>query len=196
MKNFLVAISAFILFGSICSAQSADYIRPSSIGVSFILNDFETAERIRSSSLSSVINKDQISKLREMTPGLAVSYFKGLKNHIDFAGTLAGSFARFSLNDQTATSDQFLLEGDASVNFKLFSDKYLFTPYINVGVGLSMYDGEFGTFLPLGGGLKVNLFDEAAIFVNSQYRVPVTSETNSYHFMGSIGIAGTIGGKK
>ena len=131
-----------------------------------------------------------------MTPGLAISYFKGLKNHIDFAGTVAASFARFALEDQTPTNDQFLLEGDASVNLKMFSDKYIFTPYLNVGVGVSLYDGKFGTFLPLGAGLKLNLFDEAAIFMTSQYRVPVTTETNNYHFTGSIGIAGTIGGKK
>jgi hypothetical protein len=196
MNNFLVALSIGIFFGTVSSAQSVDYTRPSSIGVSFVLNDFASAERIRSSSFSSVINKKQFSKIREMVPGLAVSYFKGLKNNIDFAGTLAGSFASISLADNTPTSDQFLLEGDASVNLKLFSDKYLFTPYINLGIGISLYDGEFGTFLPLGAGLKLNIFNEAAIFINSQYRVPVTSETNNYHFFNSFGIAGTIGGSK
>ena len=100
---------------------------------------------------------------------------------------------KISLDKETPSSDKFLLETDASLNLKMFSDKYIFTPYINIGVGASIYDGKAGAFLPLGGGLKVNLFDEAAIFINSQYRVPVTSTTSAYHFFNSIGIAGTIG---
>jgi OmpA-OmpF porin, OOP family len=37
------------------------------------------------------------------------------------------------------------------------------------------------------------LFDEAHFFINSQYRIPVTTNTANYHFLHSIGIAGVIG---
>jgi len=50
--------------------------------------------------------------------------------------------------------------------------------------------------MPLGLGLKINFFDEAHLFLTSQYRVPVTTETASYHFQHSIGIAGILGKKK
>jgi hypothetical protein len=197
MKKILLvlAVSGFSFYVSF--AQKGNYIRPNALGVSFVLNDFATAERVRNSSVAAVIRDKEWSKFKEMTPGLAISYFKGLRNNIDFASTLAGSFAKISLPDDVSQGDdKFLLEGDASVNLKMFNDHYIFTPYINVGVGLSVYKGDFGTFIPLGGGFKVNLFDEAAIFINSQYRIPVTSATNNYHFFNSIGIAGVIGGKK
>lgn len=197
MKKLLIVLFVTNLFVADAFAQKGDHIRPSSFGVSFSLTDYTTAQRIRNSSLSTVINRDQKAKFSEMSPGLAISYFKGLHDHIDFASTLNGTFVSVPIEGQIQSSnDQFLLEGDASVNLKLFSDKYIFTPYLSAGVGVSTYDGEFGAFLPLGGGLKVNLFDEAAIFVNSQYRVPVITETGNYHFFHSLGIAGIIGKKK
>jgi OOP family OmpA-OmpF porin len=70
-------------------------------------------------------------------------------------------------------------------------------PYLIAGVGAQMYGGTyFGAFIPTGVGMKVNLFDDAHFFVNSQYRIPVTKETVNYHFFNQIGIAGRIGTKK
>jgi OOP family OmpA-OmpF porin len=193
MKKFLVSIVALTAFALNGSAQNTDYIRPKALAVSFTLNDFETASRIRSQSLSSVLNNKQWAKLKDMTPGIAITYFKGLRNHVDFAATVSGSFVNIQLEDHEGNAEDFLLETDASLNLKMFPDNYVFTPYLNVGVGASVYDGKLGAFIPLGGGFKFNLFNEAAIFINSQYRVPVTTSTSAYHFFHSIGIAGTIG---
>lgn len=197
MKKLLVFIMGCTMVLPECFGQNNDdYIRPTSLGVSFFFNDYTTAERIRSGTLSSVLRNKQWAKFREMSPGLAVTYIQGLKKHIDFAGTLAGSFTKTALPDQTRSNDNFLLEGDASLNLKMLSDRYIFTPYLIAGVGASSYDGKIGAFMPLGGGLKVNFFDEAALFITSQYRVPVTTETSNYHFFNSIGFAGVIGKKK
>jgi len=197
MKKVLAAILALFLVGPVVHAQD-DEIRPAAIGVSFILNDYVTAQRIRSSSLSNVLNTNQWAKVKEMAPGLALSYFKGLRNKIDFAGTLAGSYVSYTIPDHApSSSDQFLLEGDASLNFKMVSEKYWVQPYLIAGVGAQMYSGTyFGAFIPTGVGLKVNLFDDAHFFVTSQYRIPVTKGTVEYHFFNQFGIAGRIGNKK
>lgn len=197
MKRMLAIFLAISLILPAVHGQD-DEIRPAAIGVSFILNDFTTADRIRSSSLSSVLSKKQWSKLSEMSPGIAISYFKGLRKHIDFAGTLAGSFVNYQLQNRQSTSgDKFLLEADASLNLKLVSEKYWVQPYLIAGVGAQMYEGiHFGAFIPTGAGIKVNLFDDAHFFVASQYRIPVTKETVNYHFLNQIGIAGRIGPKK
>jgi OmpA-OmpF porin, OOP family len=197
MKKFLVSLMVFVLVLPDCFAQSGDYVRPTSIGVSFFFNDFTTAERIRSGSLSTVLREKQWAKFRDMAPGLALSYIKGISNHVDVAGTMAGSFVKVPLPGQgIGREENFLLEGDASLNLKMLTDRYVFTPYLIAGAGASVYDGKFAAFMPLGGGVKVNFFDEAALFVTSQYRVPVTSENNNYHFMYSVGFAGIIGKKK
>ena len=196
MKKVMALLCASALLAFNLHAQDSSSLRPAAIGVSFLLNDFTTAQRIRSTSLDAVFRDKRLAKINEMAPGLAVTYFKGIQKHIDFAGTLAGSFLKYPYrNRAAATTDAFLLEGDASVNLKMFSDDYVFTPYLNVGIGASMYKDHYGAFMPLGGGFKFNLFDEAAIFINAQYRVPVTAGAN-YHLMYSFGVAGRIGKKK
>ncbi|HZI54557.1 MAG TPA: OmpA family protein [Chitinophagaceae bacterium] len=197
MKKILAALLALFLIGPAGFSQD-DEIRPAAIGVSFILNDYTTAQRIRSSSLSSVINNGEWADVKDMAPGLALSYFKGLRKHIDFAGNLAGSFARYTIpNHAPSSTDKFLLEADASLNFKMVSEKYWVQPYLLAGLGAQMYGGSyFGAFIPTGVGMKLNLFDDAHIFVTAQYRIPVTKESVEYHFFNQFGIAGRIGKKK
>lgn len=195
MKKLLVLLSV-LFFIKDGFAQTGSYIRPAALGISFNVVDYTTAQRIRSSSIGTVINRKQAAKIKEMSPGLSITYFKGLRNHIDFAGTLLGSYTRVLLDGNTTQDDQFLLEGDASVNLKMFSENYFFSPYLSAGVGFSSYNQRVGAFVPLGGGLKFNLFNEAAIYITTQYRVPVTTETGAYHFVHGFGISGIIGSKK
>ncbi|HKZ68053.1 MAG TPA: OmpA family protein, partial [Chitinophagaceae bacterium] len=152
----------------------------------------------RTGSLSRVLANKQWAKFKDMAPGIAITYFKGLRKHIDFAGTLAGSFVNYPILSRPASSgDKFLLEADASVNLKMVSEKYWVQPYLVAGIGAQMYDGTyFGAFIPTGIGMKLNLFDDAHLFVTSQYRIPVTKETVNYHFFNQVGIAGRIGVKK
>jgi len=196
MKKVLAVFLALCLIVPAGFAQD-DEIRPAAVGISFILNDFTTPERIRSTSLSYVLDNKQWAKISEMSPGIALSYFKGLKKHIDFAGTLAGTFANYTLPDHTTASNKFLLEGDASLNLKMVSEKYWVQPYVIAGVGAQMLGGShFGAFIPTGLGLKVNIFDDTHFFVTSQYRIPVTRESVVYHFFNQFGIAGRVGNKK
>lgn len=193
MKNVLAALIVSCLLSTNIFAQDKP-IRPAALGVSFIMNDFNTAQRIRNGSLSQVFRDKSWSKFKEMSPGLALTYFKGLKPNVDFAGTLAASFVNYPLRNKPAgSSDALLLEGDVSANFKLLDESYWVTPYVTAGVGASKYRGYYAAFLPVGLGIKVNLFDEAAVFLGSQYRIPVSYETGNYHFIYSFGISGVIG---
>ncbi|MBK5271933.1 MAG: OmpA family protein [Bacteroidia bacterium] len=195
MKKILTAIVALYLLVPSSYGQD-DEIRPPAIGISFFFNDFMTAGRIRTTSLNAVLRDKQWAKFGEMSPGVAITYFKGLQKHIDFAGTLGGSFVNYPLPDKIFTNERFLLEATAVMNFKLTTEKYWLQPFLIAGVGGHKYGSYYGAFIPLGLGFKINFFDEAHIFVNSQYRVPVTTGTANYHFQHSIGIAGIIGKKK
>jgi OmpA-OmpF porin, OOP family len=197
MPNFTRMFLALLcLQSSIVFGQEGDYIQQPALSIHFTLFDFQSAENIRNSSLSSALVKKEFGKVKYMSPGLAIAYSQGLSNHFDYSITMAGSFLDYPMPEQSTTgNDKFLLEVDASVRGKMFSDKYWFTPYLQAGVGASKYEGYFGAFLPLGVGLQLNFFDEAFLQVNSQYRVPVTGTVN-YHFYHSIGLAGNIGKRK
>jgi OmpA-OmpF porin, OOP family len=195
MKKLLAALFAFCLLAPSTHAQS-DEVRPKAIGISFFFDDFATANRIRTTSLSSVLSGKKIAKFREMSPGLAINYFKGIRKHVDIVATLGGTFVRYPMPNKSFSDDKLLLEATAMVNLKMTSEKYWVQPYLSAGVGAHKYSIYYGAFLPLGLGLKVNFFDEAHLFINSQYRIPVTTETANYHFQHSIGVAGRIGKKK
>lgn len=194
MKKYLLILSSFILFQSGSFAQ-AKYIRAPSIGISFIFNDYETPDRIKATSIRQVLKEKQWAGLNEMSPGLAITYFKGLHPKVDFAATLAGSFVDDALPERTA-DNAFLMEGDAVLHLKMLTDRYLFTPYLIAGVGASKFNGYFGAYMPMGGGFKVNFFDEASFFINAKYHLPVTTATVRRHFVYSMGIAGVIGKRK
>jgi OmpA-OmpF porin, OOP family len=195
MKKILFALFALYLCAPAAHAQD-DEIRPKALGVSFFLNDFTTANRIRTTSLSSVLSNRQWAKLRDMVPGLAVTYFKGIRKHVDIAATIGGSFLNYPMPGKTFTNNNLLLEANGAVNLKMTTEKYWVQPYISLGIGAHKYKSYYGAFMPLGVGFKVNFLDEAHLFVNSTYRVPLTVETANYHFQHSIGIAGRLGKKK
>jgi hypothetical protein len=196
MNKLLTFVVVLLLAVQGATAQKPT-LRPAAVGISFFFNDFTTPNRIRTSSLSTVIRDDKWAKFSEMSPGLAISYFKGVLPYIDFAGSIAFSFPEISLPAKANNSgSSLLMEADASFNFKLLSEDYWFTPYAIAGVGGSKYKSYYGAFIPLGLGVKVNFYDEAALFIASQYRVPVTGETNNYHMMTSFGVAGVIGNNK
>ena len=92
MKKILSAFFALYLLVPSTYGQNKDNVRQPAIGISFFLNDFITADRIRTTSLSSVISDKKFAKMSQMSPGIAINYFKGLTDHIDFAANLGGSF--------------------------------------------------------------------------------------------------------
>lgn len=195
MKKILATlfISAFLI--PVAHSQD-DEIRQPALGLSFTLTDFTSASRIRATSLNYVLSNHQMAKIKDMAPGVALTYFKGLTKHIDFAGSLGGCFVEYPFPNKTFFNNSFLLTADAQVNLKMTTDKYWVQPYITGGIGAHTYQGYYGAYLPVGLGLKINLWDDVNIFVTTQYRAPVTRETANYHFFHGIGIAQALGKKK
>ncbi len=196
MKKISGLVLALTLLHTIAFSQDEDYIQNPTLGVHFIFNDFKSAQAIRSTSLGTALRNKQFGKIKDMSPGLAINYIHGLSPHFYFTGMFTGSFLDYPYQDGTNSGkDHLLMEVDASIRGKMFSNKYVVSPYFQVGIGGSKYKGYWGAFIPLGLGLQVNLFDEAFMLINTQYRVPVT-QTANYHFMHSIGLAGVIGKRK
>lgn len=193
-KVFLLLITISLFITSY--AQTENYKKTQALGISFILNDFQTAADIRNSGLVSVLKAKNFFNSKRQHPGIAVNYLSGLSQHIDFAASIEGSFLDYPIDNKPAFNENgFLLEATANVNMKLLTDRYWVTPYIDLGVGASNYKSYFAAFLPVGLGLQVSLFREGFVFVNSQYRIPVT-ENAAYHFTHSVGIAANIISRK
>ena len=197
MKKLVVSLLFTVSLAPYITGQNKDALRPAEIGVSFNLYDFLTASRIRSSSFNSVLSNDKWAKLSQMSPGLGLHYFKGLQNHIDFAGTLSGAFLNYPMPSKPDfASDKLLLAFDAAAQLKLTTEKYWVQPFLSAGVGGHKYRSYWGAFIPLGIGMNIDFFNEGKLFFSSQYRVPVTTGSANYHFFHAIGLSGRITKKK
>ncbi|RYG44949.1 MAG: hypothetical protein EOO01_18600 [Chitinophagaceae bacterium] len=194
-RGFLLVL-CFILFHFVVSSQVKSYIQDPTLSVFFAFNDFKSAANVRASSLSTAIRKRQFGKISEMSPGLGLNYIEGLHKHFDVSVSLTGSFLDYPFEKKPALNkDNFLVEGDVSLRGKMFSNKSIFSPYLQLGAGASFYAGYYAAYIPAGAGIQLSFFDEAYLLVNAQYRIPVTA-LSSYHFYYSIGLAGKIGKKK
>ncbi len=192
MRKFYLSIFALLFFVN-CFSQNV-YKKPAALGINFFLIDFKTAADIRANGLANVLRSKQFFKPGQMNVGIGISYLKGLSDHVDFAGALGTSSGEYPINNISLTG--LLLESTAGINIKLLSDKYTVNPFLNVGAGASTYEGVYyAAFAPVGAGLQINIFDEAYILLNSQYRIPVTQNAG-YHFYHGFGIAGNIGSKR
>ncbi|MBL7702060.1 MAG: OmpA family protein [Ferruginibacter sp.] len=189
MKKILLLLIGMGLFVS--SFAQGEYKKRPSFGIHYFLNDFKTAQSVRSIGLANTINSHKWHKTNNMTAGMAISYLQGMNNNLDFVGTLSGSFLKYPNSKVIATDNILLLEGAATLNLKLLSDKYILNPFITAGIGGSKFGGYYAAFVPLGIGAQVKIVDEVYLLLNSQYRVPVT-ENASYHFYHSLGVAAPL----
>lgn len=195
MKKFVLICSSIFFVVCHATAQTGSYPKTTSIGISFLFFDYETPDRMRRTSFRQVLKEGNWAHLNEMSPGLAITYFKSLHPHIDFASTISGAFADNALPGETVTENAFVVEGDATLQFNLLNNRYMVTPYAVAGVGASKFKSYYGAFMPLGLGVKVNFFNEAAFFLNGKYHLPVNDGTINPHFVLSLGIAGIISRK-
>ena len=186
----------FFQFIYISVAQTDNYIKNPAIGIHFIENDFRGADYIRNNSLSDAFRNKQFANSKNMKVGLSLDYLLGISNHFDFSVTLAGSYLDYTLHNGTLLGNgSLLLETDASVIAKLFTDRHWISPYLVAGMGASKYINYYGTFIPLGLGLQTNFSNEVYLMVNAQYRVAATNNVNN-HFYYSLGLEGNIVKKK
>ncbi|OLY92609.1 hypothetical protein BUE76_12450 [Cnuella takakiae] len=174
------------------TTTAAPSIRPANFGFGISLFDFTTASRIRQNSLSSIINSKQGAKIDDMAPGVSISYVKGIQPRLDFAASFSYASGRVYLQQSpnTARSSSFVV-ADASVQAKLLPEGFFMNPFVSGGVGVTVTQGYYGAILPLGAGFRFQITDEAAITLQSQYRVAVT-ESAGYHFVHGISIFGKL----
>src|SRR6186713_622834 len=196
MKQLIVSLLAAIIIAPVVYGQD-DEIRSHEIGVSFNLVDFKTAQLIRTTSLNAVIRDQQFGSISEMSPGIGLHYFKGLKKHIDFAGSINAANTYQPLPDKAEDGyERLLLQVEAIAQFKMVSDEFWFQPFLSAGFGAQKYYVYYGAYVPLGVGLNINFFNEGRLFINSTYRVPITTGTSNYHFMYMFGVSGRLTKKK
>ncbi len=131
-----------------------------------------------------------------MSKGLGLNYTNGLNNHLDYTAMLTGSFSNYPYKDgTTAGKEHLLLELDASIRGKMLTSDHAVVPYLQAGIGGSLYQSTVGVILPAGMGIQVRSMPDAYLLINAQYRIGLTPRSSDHFFYG-IGLAGSISKRK
>lgn len=178
------------------SAQVTQEKKPATLEFHVFYNDFNTAQLIRTSSLNNVLKNHLWSKIGDLQMGIGLNYLKGIHKKIDFIASVDGSFTDYLFKDgSTNGSSKFLFDTNIGLNLKLLTDNYTVVPYVSGGIGFSAYQGKTGFYVPIGAGLQFNLFNEAFVFTNLQYRRALSANVND-NFYYAVGIGMSIGKNK
>ena len=190
MKQKLKLVLIALAFTTGAFAQ--DHKKPALVGIHFNAIDFKTPETFKNSN-----TPRKFAKLKDMDFGLSLSYWKGLTSKIDFAAKVnamfhdyAGDRGVFDENNQVG------IELEPTLNVRPFNDNALIAPFLSAGIGGGYYTGEFGAYVPAGGGVQLNLKSTSYIMVQAQYRFSLTEDKLKDHILYSLGFAQRFGDAK
>ncbi|MGN6491261.1 MAG: hypothetical protein ACTHLE_04640, partial [Agriterribacter sp.] len=103
MRKPLMLLAAVFFFATAIAQENAvknPYKKKPAFGFAFTFHDFQTAQDLKNTSLNQVLKDKQWYKTGRMSPGLALSYFQGLTNHLDFMARLGGTFTDYPVPDK------------------------------------------------------------------------------------------------
>ncbi len=200
MKKIIFSLIVLGLSAGAFAQTMPSYKKRPTLSVNFFLKDMKTADLIDHTSLSTVLNNKQWTKMKDMNPGLAIQYFEGLSEHVDFMGSIGGSFVKYPFSYfsgvASPTETKFLMEASANLNIKLLTDKYFMVPYFSLGIGASMYAGTyFAAYVPTGMGLQFDLGEGTYVHTLFGYNAKI-SALSTNHLTYSIGISSPLKDKK
>lgn len=161
-------------------SQSTNYVRQSSIGVHFILNDFK--------------NKSVFGKASAADAGLSLNYLKGFGSHFDYSINLTTSFPDSISKKLSSNEKSLLLQSDFSFRARLLGRQHWINPFIQSGFGLGFYHSQPVSYFLFGSGVEFN-YKDVYFTTSVQYRPSISNKLNNHYFY-SIGISGLIGKKE
>ncbi len=191
--KYIICLLLLVIFAERSLAQNIKGKKPATIGLHFFYNDFSSAEKIQTLGFSIVAKNNRWTRPGKMQGGFGLDYIMGITKKIDAVGTLNASWVDYLLPGNVFFgTNNFLLDVNAGVHFKMFSDRRTINPFLITKVGYNSYKSLEGVSLQPGVGVQFSLFREALILATTEYR-NVFGNTLSNQLYYSIGIATNIG---
>ncbi len=194
MKQKLTLIIAVLLMAPAAFAQknnkagSPAQKKPSVFGIAFTLTDFNAPKNFSSSNPGT-------TKLKDMSAGASVYYWKGLTPFIDFSVRLNGIFHDYSAPlAGSSASPEIGIELEPTINIRPIKDANIWSPFLTTGIGGGIYTGRKGVYVPLGGGLQFNANSNTYFLLQAQYKLALTKKVLGNNLFYSIGFAQNISG--
>jgi OmpA-OmpF porin, OOP family len=196
MKQKLLLVLACIVLTAGLFAQTSNgpSKKPALFGIHFNALDITTPVTFKNPGSSA----RKFSRLQDMDYGFGLSFWRGLTNTIDFSAKANLLFHDYAVGDRLDFNDktEIGVELEPTLNFRPYRDNSLIAPFLTVGVGGGYYSGDFGAYLPAGGGAQLNLRSTTYFLVQAQYRFTLTKDVLKDNLFYSVGVAQNIGREK
>ncbi len=155
------------------------------IGVNLLLADYKAVTSFNNPSTGK-----GYGSVRDMSKGVAFSYWRGLTSTVDFSAKIDAIFHNYALIAHgLSNKTEIGLEFEPSINIRPMGDNAKLAPFLTTGAGVGYYTGNFGAYIPAGGGLQFNWSSQTYLFVQAQYRFTLTKKEFGDNLLYSIGIA-------
>src|SRR5258706_6548687 len=146
---------------TILSILSFGQKKPTAIGFSFNLIDFQTPTDIKNTSLHDVLKSGDWHQGSRLDPSFSLVYWKGLTKHLDVSARYNGIFGSNTLSNLTNKSNlqDYYNELEAAFHARALKSTAVINPFLTAGLGVGNYWKSFGLapYAPLGVGLEINI---------------------------------------
>lgn len=132
----------------------------------------------------------------KLDAGLSINYLKEISIKLDCQVSFSGMFSdSVSKNSHKADKQSFIFQNDFNLRYRFLNNPmFKFQPYIRGGIGYSVFRGNLGGYLPLGGGIQLH-FNQIYFLLQSHYNISIHPKINSHLHIG-FGIAGSLSNPK
>lgn len=183
-KLALLTLVAFLSFGA--QAQMKGYPEKKGTLVGFSLNavDFKTVASFREKNS----NRRKIADFSDWDWGLSLEYWRGITKKLDFSARLGGNFHSYAKDrGEVPKSLEFGAELEPSLHLRMFNDNNWINPFITAGVGVGVFSGDFGAYVPAGLGLQFNFRSQTYMMLQANFRKSITDDVLEDHMFYSLG---------
>jgi outer membrane protein OmpA-like peptidoglycan-associated protein len=132
-----------------------------------------------------------VPKIGKVDPGFSLMLWSGLTSHIDYSIRYNGLFTDYVKKANVTNS--YTNEFEGSLHARLLANDHLFNPFLTAGIGIGSYGkNTWAPYVPLGGGLQMNLFNEGYLFLQANYRASLASAKLDNNMFYSLGFTQNI----
>ena len=195
MKQKLTLVLAIMLLATSAFSQkkknkpmNSDAKKGTLVGVHFNAADFRGPNALRHPITGNVY-----FKLKDMSKGFSLSYWRGITKKLDFSAKVNVMFHDYSaIYKGVPGKNEIGIELEPAVNLRPFSDAALFNPFLTVGAGVGIYNSDFGAYVPTGLGLQVNFNSTTYLVAQAQYKWTLTKKVLGDNLFYSLGFLHNI----
>ena len=132
-----------------------------------------------------------VPKIGKVDPGFSIMYWKGLTTNLDFSLRYNGLFTDYSKN--IAIANSYTNEFEGSFHARLLANNHLLNPFATAGIGIGSYGKNvWAPYVPLGGGIQLNMFNEGYLLLQANYRASLAKTKLDNNMFYSLGFTQNI----